>query len=251
MNNIRTIALIVLLAFIAMTAAAQNLRVLFIGNSYTHGNNMPLLVQSLASAGGDTLTFEMLAYNSYTLNQHIHEAATKQTIEGGEWDFVVLQEQSQLPASPMKDVKKKFFPAVHQLTDWIKTAGAQAVLYMTWGRRDGDQARSKKYPPVSTYEGMDDLLAARYEQAAQQTNSWLAPVGKAWRYVRTNHPEIELYYYDGSHPNQEGSFLTACTLYTILYNKRPDELDYHFYFAPDLAHQLKTAAGLFLNYNRP
>ena len=48
-----------------------------------------------------------------------------------------------------------------------------------------------------------------------------ARVGDAWADVRTNHPEIELYQSDGSHPSVEGTYLAACVFYGALFQKSP------------------------------
>ena len=48
---------------------------------------------------------------------------------------------------------------------------------MTWGRENGDQSNCQSWPPVCTYEGMDDLLRERYMIMANDNNALVAPVG--------------------------------------------------------------------------
>src|SRR4051812_21740267 len=96
-----------LLLFIAVCCitpayAGKKLHVLFIGNSYTYVNNMPGIVADIASSMGDTLIWEMEAQGGFTLGAHFVSpmSTAKAKIAAGGWDYVVLQEQSQVPALP-------------------------------------------------------------------------------------------------------------------------------------------------------
>ena len=61
-------------------------------------------------------------------------------IRSGSWDFVVLQEQSQLPSFPIEQVTAEVFPYARYLDSVIKAHNscAQTIFYMTWGRKNGD-----------------------------------------------------------------------------------------------------------------
>lgn len=221
----------------------QKLNVLFIGNSYMHCNKLPAIIQEMAMTMEDTFYYEMLAYDGYTLERHLEDPKTFEIINSGNWDYVVLQEQSQLPTKDIEAVKKYFYQPAQQLVRWIKESGAEAVFFMTWARRDGDQANCHQQPAVCTFEGMDSLLYTRYNEIATMTESQLAPVGKAWRLARAECPEIELYQVDGSHPNLEGSYLSACVIYSFLSNRDIDNTKYNFLFDESLSQTLKAIAS--------
>src|SRR4051812_10943292 len=76
----------------------QTFRVLFIGNSYTYVNNLPQIVADVASSMGDSLIFDSYTIGGYTLEQHFADTNCTNKIKAGGWDYVILQEQSQLPA---------------------------------------------------------------------------------------------------------------------------------------------------------
>ena len=158
------------------TSFAQSCKVLFIGNSYTYVNNLPELVSSMYGASGDGFEYVMSVPGGCTFQQHC--TLSLPYIQQGDWDYVVLQEQSQLPSFP----------------------DAQNCPY---------------FPPLCTYEGMDSLLYARYMLMAEDNHTCVSPVGAAWHYVRGNHPEIELYQSDESHPAYMGSYIAACCFYLI------------------------------------
>lgn len=47
----------------------------------------------------------------------------------------------------------------------------------------------------------------------------MAPAGEAWRKSIALNPSLELYSSDQSHPSLEGSYLTACVFYEVLFHK--------------------------------
>ncbi len=83
---------------------AQQTRVLFLGNSYTAFNSLPSLTRLLALSLGDTMVVSSSMPGGYTFNDHTTNAVSMAAIQEGNWDFVVLQEQSQLPSFPPSQV---------------------------------------------------------------------------------------------------------------------------------------------------
>jgi len=198
-------------------------RALFLGNSYTNYNNLPQLTASIAESAGDTLITSANTPGGYTFEGHLTNATSLSLIQQGNWDFVVLQQQSQMPAFPLEQVEVETFPFATQLNESILTHNpcAETVFYMTWGRENGDQQNCANWPPVCTYEGMDDLLRERYMMMAEMNEGIVSPVGAVWRYLRENHPDIDLFSSDGSHPSPAGSYVAAVCFYTSLFRKSP------------------------------
>ncbi|OYU96883.1 MAG: hypothetical protein CFE21_00940 [Bacteroidetes bacterium B1(2017)] len=225
-------------------------RILFLGNSYTSVNNLPQLLYDLAASGGDTIYFDSNAPGGYTLQGHSTNAESLGKIQQGNWDFVVLQEQSQLPSFPIEQVESETFPFAHALDSIIKqtNACAKTCFYMTWGRKNGDASNCAEWPPVCTYAGMDSLLNLRYTMMADSNQALLAPVGVVWKYLRANYPTIELYQSDESHPSYAGTYLTACTFYSILLRKDPSLLSYSYMLSATDAASIRNAVKL-LVYN--
>jgi hypothetical protein len=213
-----------LAALLCITAEAQVLkRALFLGNSYTNYNNLPQLTASIAESAGDTLITSANTPGGYTFEGHLTNATSLSLIEQGNWDFVILQQQSQMPAFPIMQVELETFPFAAQLNESIiaNNPCAETVFYMTWGRQNGDQQNCATWPPVCTYEGMDDLLRERYMMMAEMNEGIVSPVGAVWRYLRENHPTIQLFASDGSHPSAAGSYVAAVCFYTSLFRKSP------------------------------
>ncbi|MBM3430627.1 MAG: PKD domain-containing protein [Bacteroidetes bacterium] len=66
---------------------------------------------------------------------------------------------------------------------------------------------------------MNKRLRDSYLRIADSSNASIAAVGSAWKFVRDNHPSINLYSGDGSHPSLAGTYLSACVFYSSLFRK--------------------------------
>lgn len=225
---------------------AQSKRVLFLGNSYTAFNNLPLLLKNIALSTGDTINIDSNTPGGYTLQGHSTNTISQSKLMAGNWDFVVLQEQSQLPSFPDDQVAVEVFPYAKFLDSVINQYSpcAETVFYRTWGRKVGDASNCATWPPVCTYKGMDSLLHLRYMQMAVDNNALVSPVGVVWKYLRAMHPEIELYATDGSHPSVAGSYAAACSFYSVIMRKNPVDITYNFGLTDTVARKIKEAAKL-------
>lgn len=222
---------IILMAVFALLSlqvrAQQSIRVFFAGNSYTLVNDLPRMVADIAQSLGDEMTYASNTPGGCTFEMHCSNATMYNICQGG-WDFVVLQEQSQLPAFPIEMVEEMVFPFAAQLVDSIYTFNpyGEAMFFMTWGRKNGDTEYGGEYPMMSTYEGMDSLLYNRYMYMGEANDASVCPVGRLWHHLRDTHSEIELYTPDESHPSLAGSYAAACAFYTMLFGRDPDSITY-------------------------
>ncbi len=220
--------------------------VLFIGNSYTGYNNMASMVSTCATSAGDAINFDTHTPGGSTFLQHSSNSTVQEKIAQGNWDFVVLQEQSQRPAFPDAQVANQVYPYASQLDSMIRHHNpcAETVFYMTWGRKNGDATNCPTWPPVCTYEGMDSLLHLRYKIMAEMNDAIVAPVGAVWNYIRQNHPEIELYNPDESHPSLAGSYVAACCFYTTIFRKTPQAITWNSSLSPQMANDIREAVRI-------
>lgn len=221
--KIRFIAPLFALVFSFALTAQDSKRVLFLGNSYTAANNLPQMVAQVANSVGDIVEHDSNTPGGYTFEGHSTNSTSLAKIAVGDWDYVVLQEQSQLPSFPDSQVQNNVYPYAAALNQEIKDNNpcAETLFYMTWGRKNGDQFNCGGWPPVCTYEGMDDLIRDRYIAMANDNDALLSPVGAVWRYIRTTYPEIELYVSDESHPSVAGTYAAACSFYSVIFRKDP------------------------------
>jgi hypothetical protein len=231
--------------------AGKKLKVLFIGNSYTYVNSMPQIAADIATSMGDTLVWDMEAPGGSTFIQHFaFNPPTITKLQAGDWDYVVLQEQSQTPALPVAQVHQGMFPYAKKLDSLVNlyNSCAETIFYMTWGRKNGDTSNCSFYttqynwPWFCTYQGMDSLIRLRYRMMADSNNAVVSPAGAVWHYIRTYYPSINLYDPDESHPSQAGSYAAACSFYTTLFKKDPSLIPYNYTLNGTDAANIRTAA---------
>lgn len=223
MHQFYTLAFLLVVTIAQLQAQGLNRRALFLGNSYTYYNDLPRLVSDIATSMGDTLVYDSNAPGGYRFMQHLTNNVSLSKIRQGNWDYVVLQEQSQMPSFPLSQVEVEVFPYARSLDSLINAQNpcAETAFYMTWGRQNGDASNCANWPPICTYNGMDSLLAERYMTMTTDNNAIVSPVGAVWKHLRQNNPSINLYQSDQSHPLLAGSYAAACAFYTIFFRKDP------------------------------
>ena len=212
--------LAILTVLIAGTTFAQiEKKACFIGNSYTYFNDMPGMVSALANADGNTLIKDQNTPGGHTLNAHSTNTTTLSKISGDTWDFVILQDQSQLPSFPWWQVSEEVLPYAEILVDSIRSANECAIplFYNTWGRRDGDPM----WDSINTFTKMNQRLHHTYDYMADKHSGMLAPVGIGFAHIADDPDSpidhAALYAPDGSHPSPQGSYLAACLFYEAIF----------------------------------
>lgn len=180
-------------------------RALFVGNSYTTRNDLPALITTLAAAAPAPRHVEtgIVSAGGASLRRHWNAGTALAAIRDEPWNYVVLQEQSTLP---LKNAAR-FRDNVRLLAHAVREHGATTVLYLTWARRDAPQTQA--------------AVTAVTVAVATDVDAQVVPVGPAWQLARSQHPDIELYLRDGSHPTAAGSYLTACVFVSALLGVAP------------------------------
>ena len=145
----------VLLLFLLTPFAlfSQSYDALFLGNSYTSYNYLPAMVSSIADSMGDTLNVESNTPGGWRFMNHAEaNSSSMQKIRQQDWDFVILQAQSNEPSVPEWQVEEEVYPYAQALVDSIAVNDSctEPVFYMTWGRKNGDSVNGQHYPIIST-----------------------------------------------------------------------------------------------------
>jgi hypothetical protein len=225
--------------FVDCTSAmgqASCTRVLFIGNSYTYVNDLPGTLTKLARAGGHKLITGMAAPGGWSLARHLSTPETLSALSESNWDFVVLQEQSQLP-STIKTREQYYYPAVRTWVKAIRATNAKPVLFMTWAHQNG-------WPEMGMpdYESMQIPVIDANLSISKELRATIAPVGYAWLMETRQNPQLELFNADGSHPDVAGTYLAACVFYATLFDQSPVGLLYFGGLPASTARELQLQA---------
>jgi len=211
-------------------------RVLFLGNSYTYVNDLPSTFARLAQSGGRPVQVAMVANGGETLAQHAASSESLDEIASQSWTYVVLQEQSETPATAAG--RDEMYQAVRTLAGKAQAVGAVPLLFMTWAYKDGLPASG-----LPTYEAMQQQIDAGYLGIANELEVPVAPVGFTWYMVHNDHPGIGLWSDDGSHPSVAGTYLAACVFYASIFRQSPEGLSFGGGIPDDQARVLQTEAN--------
>lgn len=201
----------------AFAQSADTMNILFIGNSYTHMNSMPFIFDKIAKAKGKSVNVEMSTHSGFSFKQHSERTDMYEAITSRKWDYVVLQGYSREFTHPIEYLDTATIPYLTGIIDTVKLNHpcTQLLFYMTWGYKNGYELDEV----VDDYSKMSDTIAKGYRYISDYFNVPIVPVGRVWKKVREEHPDLNLYDADLAHPSRNGSYLSACTFFTSIYRE--------------------------------
>eukprot|EP01061_Rhynchopus_euleeides_P014903 TRINITY_DN2565_c0_g1_i10.p1 TRINITY_DN2565_c0_g1~~TRINITY_DN2565_c0_g1_i10.p1 ORF type:complete len:1314 (+),score=232.25 TRINITY_DN2565_c0_g1_i10:48-3989(+) len=243
------LAVCAVLASLCCVASGKQQRVLFIGNSYSFG--IPELYKQVAEQrlAGLAVVHTAHLVGGRTLWEHNEDAGVTAALEGGDYDVVVLQDQSLTPAMLMRD-QQLLQPTRLQESARLSTLSmvkyaqrvasaaphAHIVLYETWGREGDGKPPFDRYPCLS-YTGMSAALQSGYARYSavlrdnlcnSQVQLVTAHCGIAWDLAQADGGGSgsffsRLYQDAGGHPTQLGKQLVANVLFETVNRQRVSE----------------------------
>lgn len=224
---------------------SKTYNILFIGNSYTHYNDMPeQIFAKIMTAAGYKANVTRITKGSWYLLYHADEydsgtgAKVDDALKKNKYDFVVIQEQSSCPISD----PGKFYTGARNLVAKVRANGATPIFYGTWGRKEGHSILAENN---WTNESMTWMLAAAYEAIGKELGVDVAQVGFSFFDVYTNHKSnrnLDIYDSDRTHPSVAGSYLAALTIFAKITGVDPTTVSYNQDLKEEYAAILKEAA---------
>lgn len=181
------------------------IKFLFVGNSTTYFNGIPIKFKGLCQAAGVEVVVDYCTNGSAYLHEfadETHERGKKfrNMLNAKEYDYVVLQDAAGTAYNDMEESLGIMLPL-------IKANGATPLLYMRYSNDlDPDTRVTSFYKHYRNYSRLSDEYGIEY-----------SPVSSAFLKCIETNPEINLFADDGGHHSLEGSYLAACTwLYSYL-----------------------------------
>ncbi len=240
------ILLISLLSISTSYTQVSPTSVLFIGNSYTHYNNMPEIFNAFAVEKGISVNVEMSAKSNHTCKMHCEREEMFDKIKSKKWDYVVIQGFSRELCHDPEYLDTSFVPYFNRIIDSVYSnySCTNVLLYMTWGYNNGIHDNEE----CGTFIKMGDKIAKGYQYIADLYSLPIVPVGLVWRSVHLSHPEYPLYNVDDMHPSETGSFLIASTFFSSIFKTIPADSS-NYKIDVKTAKVIKTAAYNFVLKN--
>ncbi len=262
-NLVIAVAVSGLMLSAALTNAHEKLEVLFVGNSYTGRHNLSQVVKAMAEERNPDLDFNVttviyggrrlvdhwrLGTQNYVDVRNLTEGQVNETIaslradleknpedkyaqgaiknqenllknlEGRRktWDIVVLQSyRDDIDGNPT--LYAEYAP---KFTELAKAQGAKVVLYET-------SPNTQNAKPIS--EAPDREPVMRKEKAiaalAEELDVSVAPMSLIALKCQTERPDLTLRFINDAHLNHTMAYMTACAIYTAIFEKTPVGLE--------------------------
>jgi hypothetical protein len=180
----------------------SKIKILFIGNSHTYYNDMPLIAKDIFAAAGIEAEITMLTQGGKCLDWHYEQKQTRFNILYGGYDYIVLQSKaSNFDREAYLDSGKKIYD------EWISKTNATPILYMVWSNK----GKKKEEQPALTEANVE---------LAKYTKGRVAPAGEVLQTVLRRRPAPELYREDGNHVTPTGSYLAAVSIFYAITERR-------------------------------
>lgn len=239
------------------TPEEKPMKILFIGNSLTYYNDMPDLLMKLGKAAGkDIYTFKATVGSSTMCQQISSSTEIGKLVEAAmkkDWTHVVIQPSRRI-TDKENTVKTAELAAADVLDKRIKAAGAETVIYATWGNNTGSYSSY-----TMNADGINASTANKYnisradhtaymksvsEEFAAQLDAPMVDCASLFEFMVTKYPDINMYHSDERHPSLYGSYAVACAFYAHFYNESPADAAalYHDGIPADIANLLALAA---------
>ena len=234
-------------------AKNEGIKVLFIGDSLTHYNEMPQIFQQLCAAAGKKVTAVRQTKGGTGIAMFREDASLWQTlidkINSDDWDIVVYQPNRNNP------VMTEFFPyypwkeyqAASDLADLIKQAGAIPLQYSSFGVNKGYVTREGRTKHMTRKEHTD-LVTAYNAGIADLLGNKVVYTGATFNSVIAKNPTFGMYHTDNSHPSLLGSYLIAADFYTVIFGESPEKVEYTHGIDAGVAATLRAAAAELLTF---
>ncbi len=228
-------------------AVGDRPRILFVGDSHTFYNDLSGTFFRIANSFGHKSDVYELSKGYYSLKRYANPedelgALFDKTVTGKKWDFVILQENASTALSVSPD--EEMFPYARTLDEKVKSAGGQTAFLMTWAPKNGAKDGFKK----QSREELQSVMAENYIAISDELDDLVIPAGIGFMRCTESYPDIELWDADGKHPSSAGTYLTACTIYALVYQQSPENCSFTGELESDQAEKLqKIAADLILS----
>ncbi len=203
-----------------------SVKVLFLGNSLT-GHSLPEVVNRLTDNTKNNIYVDDIILYGHSLYEISQSDSFTTKLSSERWDYIVMQE------SPYRIAYPDSFPRfpIRYALDRIKNMAydndkdTKLMFFMPYAYKDG-MAWYKNY--TDDFFEMQQKIYDNSIIFANDYNMKIAPVGWAWYNVMYEGSAIELYTSDMSHPTVEGTYLSACVIYSSIFE---DELINNHYIS--------------------
>lgn len=198
----------------------EPIQILFLGNSATYYNDMPLMVKGLATAAGKNVEVTSITASGYKLSQYIEDNSyylnlITTTLNKTSFDYIIVQDHREVMIQNSTKSEESFLV----LKELFDKNGAKVILYETQADYEGRTFKINNSTVFLDHSMMQYYLTKNYFYIGNKHNVEVSAAGPNYTRCTEMFPEINLYNKDKLHPSVEGSYLAACTLYESIFDE--------------------------------
>lgn len=240
----KSLSFILFLFLLWEVNASDTTKVLFIGNSITYFNEMPVMFQEIANNQGKNIKTTMYAPGGTGFVNHVADANVFDLFRNNDWDVVVLQPGSGESAGasyPVDTTIKRGRILLDSI--YLYNPCAKVYLYqIPYG-----------VPSADTWATYFSVQATIRDSVLKMTDSLqlqMIPAGECARAYYSVNPNLLLHNsYNDIHPSAFGSFLTASAFYTAIFQGSVSACSYYSTIEQDSARNFFAIAdSVILNH---
>ena len=225
MKTIIRIAYLYCVMFVASQAlAAEPIKVLMVGNSYTYFWGMPEIIKRLGRADGEKIDITLELEGGATLEDFWKKGRFKKDLSKGPFDVAILQKWER---RTQKEDLSKYLPL---MADELRKQNPKIKIFVYMTESGAVQVSDGKSKHGSHLEKFEEIsktrlkkIQATYAKAADKTKITVIPCTLAWQNATKEKPPA-LQWYSGpkdGHPSPKRQYLTACMMFSAITGKSP------------------------------
>jgi len=195
-------------------------KVLFVGNSYTYYNASYFMFKEIARSQGHDLRLRATIKGGEDMSSHVNYPHVTAAVSEGGYDYAFLQESALYVAKYFDGTRDATYTNCKAMVDKVKASNPTAVCSIEdcWSSPTSDQ----DWRGYGSYDTFQRSLLGGALSIAEQTSSWITPVGISFK--RAYHDGFTDLWStaDYTHPSLFGSYIKACTFYFLVYGETLD-----------------------------
>lgn len=218
---------------------AQQLQVLFVGNSLTFYSDLPQKFREFCREAKKDVFVDQLTLPGVALSMIVELDTFEIVVKRNMWDVVILQsglntafvDGRPIEIEALEKGKKVIFS---------QNPDALIIYPFTWGPRDGMTTQADG---VMDFFDVTDQMYIGTKKIAEAAEVTIAPLGMAWYEVLLDDNSIDLHHPDGGHPSNTGQYLNTCVYFNVIFQEKLDNLPFYDALDKDLALYFQSIAN--------